>query len=183
MIKKATTKKKLTAAEKRVAIAEDTIKWLNSRAIKATPGTYFGAPAKGIKVKSHDDKLDVALKKTKEACKVCALGGLFYSMVRRFDKVTVGVGNIDSRLNSDYFLGVDGFGVFEELEKYFPHQQLAAIESAFEQRDMFEYEDHAKMSDAEMVWSQDFTRGAKTPADRLRAIMNNIIENKGKFRP
>jgi hypothetical protein len=75
-------------------------------------------------------------------------------------------------------VGVDGFGVFDELEKYFSHQQLAAIESAFEQRDMFEYEDHAKMSDAEMVWSQDFTRGAKTPADRLRAIMNNIIENK-----
>jgi len=80
-------------------------------------------------------------------------------------------------------VGVDGFGVFDELEKYFSHQQLAAIESAFEQRDMFEYEDHAKMSDAEMVWSQDFTRGAKTPADRLRAIMNNIIENKGKFKP
>ena len=182
MIKKATTKK-LTAAEKRVAIAEDTIKWLNSRAIKATTGTYFGAPAKGIKVKSHDDKLDLALEKTKGTCRVCALGGMFYSMVRRFDKVTVGIGNIDSQLSSDYFLGVDGFSVFDELEKYFSHQQLAAIESAFEQRDMFEYEDHAKMSDAEMVWSQDFTRGAKTPADRLRAIMNNIIENKGKFRP
>ena len=182
MIKKATTKK-LTAAEKRVAIAEDTIKWLNSRAIKATTGTYFGAPAKGIKVKSYDDKLDLALEKTKGTCRVCALGGMFYSMVRRFDEVTVGIGNIDSQPSSDYFLGVDGFSVFDELEKYFSHQQLAAIESAFEQRDMFEYEDHAKMSDAEMVWSQDFTRGAKTPADRLRAIMNNIIENKGKFRP
>ena len=174
--------KRLTAAQKRVLIAEDTIAWLNTKAIKAKRGNYFKAPASGIKVKGHDDKLDVALATTKKPCQVCALGGMFYSMVRRFDKVTVGIGDINSRLNGEYFIDVGVAGIFDELGRYFSHHQLAMIESAFETTDMFEWDDYDHIDEATADKAIKFAL-KMTPAGRLRKIMNNIIENKGVFEP
>jgi len=181
--------KSLTAAQKRVLIAKDTIKWLNSNNIEAKSGEYFLAPSMGIKIKSLNDKLGAALARTKKSCKVCALGGMFYSMVRRFDKVTVGRGDITNRCLGDYLTFVESSVVFSELGKYFPHHQLAMIESAFEMIDMIDWEDHDHIGDAEVdrsiLFAQkpDYSGDGKSPASRLRMIMENVVENNGVFKP
>ena len=188
-VKKMTAADKMTAAEKRVAIAKDTIKWLGTKSIKMKPGTYFQFPHKAIKVRNSDRKLDVALETVKKPCQVCALGGMFYSMVRRFDKVPVRVCNTYYEVNTEYAEGVGHDDIYYELAKYFPGHQLSLIESAFEKRDLIEMEDYKgieKEFDANVDNVVDravaFAR-KENAVERLRAIMNNIIENNGAFKP
>jgi hypothetical protein len=199
-VKKSTKKKsavkktpaKTTAAERRVAIAIDTIKWLGTKAIKMKPGTYFQLPRKAIKNLNHNHKLDVALATVKTPCQVCALGGMFYSMVRRFDKVPLSICNTVWEKGDMYADGVGHADIYIELSKYFDGHQLSLIESAFEKRDMVEFDEYdgierefvtegLEISDL-IDWAINFAR-KKNAADRLRAIMTNIIENKGTFKP
>lgn len=167
-------KKRLTAAEKRVLIAKDTIKWLKTHALRVRPGTYFLAPIGSLSSKSDTDKLDVALGTIEGSCTVCGLGGMFYSMVRRFDKVTVGLSAGDQ---------VHGHTIYEQLGKYFSTTQLSLIESAFEVQAMTaNVTMRPNFNWDEVNRAVDFAWG-KEPADRLRKIMNNIINNGGTFRP
>jgi len=201
-VKKSTKKKpvakktpvKMTGPQKRVAIAKDTIKWLGTKAIKMKPGTYFQLPRKAIK--NHNHKLDVALATVKTPCQVCALGGMFYSMVRRFDKVPVSICSTMWEKDETYADGVGHADIYIELSKYFPSHQLSLIESAFEKRDMVELGDYDGIEvgfDVDALalekWpcptidrAVNFAR-KKNATDRLRAIMNNIIENNGAFKP
>ena len=203
-VKKSTKKKpvakktpvKMTGPQKRVAIAKDTIKWLGTKAIKMKPGTYFQLPRKAIKVQSYDDKLDDVLVTVKNPCQVCALGGMFYSMVRRFDKVPVSICNTMWEKGDMYAYGVGHADIYIELSKYFDGHQLSLIESAFETRDMFEVADYdgievgfdvdalalEKRPCSTIDRAVNFAR-KKNATDRLRAIMNNIIENNGAFKP
>jgi hypothetical protein len=193
-VKKMTAADKMTAAEKRVAIAKDTIKWLGTKAIKMKPGTYFQFPRKAIKVQNSNRKLNVELKTVKKPCQVCALGGMFYSMVRRFDKVPVSICySTEYEMNTQYAEGVGHADIYTELANYFPSHQLSLIESAFEKRDLVEMEDYdgiCKEFDATFGTELDnvvdraiaFAR-KENAVERLRAIMNNIIENNGAFKP
>jgi hypothetical protein len=197
-VKKSTKKKpvakktpvKMTGPQKRVAIAKDTIKWLGTKAIKMKPGTYFQLPRKAIKV--QNGKLDDVLATVEKPCQVCALGSLFYSMVRRFDKVPVSICNTMWEVDDIYAEGVGHADIYIELSKYFPRHQLSLIESAFEKRDMVEVGDYdgieVEVGMAGLALEDtidraiDFAR-KKNATDRLRAIMNNIIENNGAFKP
>lgn len=188
-VKKTIKTKPLTATQKRVEIAKDTIKWLDIRKFKMKPGTYFKLPLRAVRVTDTNAKMDVALENVKKPCTVCALGGMFYSMVRKFDKVPVGVGSIEhaSILNDrQYLASVDGGSIYDELADYFSRFQLGLIESAFECRDMVDYDyDSTDFDKANVLVMRaiEFGDAEKTPESRMRAIMNNIIKNKGQFRP
>lgn len=177
--------KDMTAAEKRVMIAKDTIRWLDAKKIKTKTGTYLKLPYRAIKLKKADDRLDTALKTLNKPCNVCALGGMFYSMVRRFDKVTVEV--VATDINDKYLSWMESDNIYEELSKYFPRHQLALIESAFEMRGMvdssvYSYYQFNEKANFAMYRAINFS-SKKNSGERLRAIMTNIIKNNGVFRP
>lgn len=146
--------KAMTKARKRVAIAKDTIEALNARKIVAKCGVYL----------AHDAELNGDKLPNDYACKACALGSMFVGLTTRVKDLSVKGHQCRSHIT-------------EDLSKYFSDIQLDMVESAFEQR--------------EMGWAHSYkTRPAKEfgnkysdSDDRLRAIMQNIIDNNGTFKP
>jgi len=180
--KKNIMKKTLLPAQKRVLIAKDTIKWLDTKAIMTkTNSNYFKMSGKGIKVKNtlRDMELGVMLKNTTNSCQVCAIGGMFYSMVRRFDNITIDVGE---HTHHNYLKRIYQSIIFDELERYFSYEQLIMIESAFEMHEMHNPDDWDVDSHEKFIAASKFAiSDKKSPAARLRKIMNNIIQNDGVF--
>lgn len=86
-------------------------------------------------------------------CQVCALGGLLVARAVRFDKVTY----YDILYKPPYDL----------LTEYFTLDQLRNIECAFE-----DFNDLR-------TWKEDIPDAT----ERFKAIMQNIIDNKGTFVP
>jgi len=173
------TVKKMTASEKRIAIAKDTIKWLNTKAIKASPGFYFHIPGNGIKIKNYNENFDVIFKNATKLCMVCALGGMFYSIVRRFDNVTADIGYIHNRKSGSYLTDVLCQDIYKQLRKYFSIRQLVLIEDSFEEHDGISVNDWKKSGGC----INEPKRRSKPPAVRMRMIMENIVKNKGVFKP
>jgi len=177
-------KKTLLPAQKRVLIAKDTIKWLDTKAIMTkTNSNYFKMSGKGIKVKNtlRDIELGVMLKNTTNSCQVCAIGGMFYSMVRRFDNITIDVGE---HAHHNYLKRIYRSSIFDELERYFSYEQLIMIESAFEMHEMHNPDDWDNIDRNKFINASNFAiSDKKSPAARLRKIMNNIIQNDGVFVP
>lgn len=163
----------------RIVIAKDVIKALHVRAILAEPGTYFaiqGKDGKDLMGEAHgkgDKQIHALLKKTKD-CQVCALGAMFTCHVARFDKVTV----------DDY----ENMAFSTSLEEYFPTKDLALIETAFEQNPspayatFHEVRDKHSTSDLVLI-GRAWGRAWPQAADRMMAIMVNIVENDGTFDP
>lgn len=123
----------LSEPAKRVAIARDTIEQLAAMKITAKTGVY-------VQPLTLEDG---------EAgpCYVCALGGMFLSMIR---------------LSGSDIEGINGVGIHSSLGAYFQDDDLDNIEEAFEERWMAPYPD---------------------VAERLTAIMKNVIDNDGEFDP
>lgn len=179
---------RLTPAQQRVKIAWDTIAQLNLQAIQPTTGVYvsrydsrvlnkiqeeagaesgYGYDAKKLQQGLIGNKLD--------DCKVCALGGLFLSAIR--------VGN---EYEGTVAVGSDPDNVYPHLEKYFTVKQLVLIEYAFESDSVCRRMDDVarfrnNMTDEERDVMVGFKNRNPKSSDRLRAIMNNIIHNKGEF--
>ena len=65
--------------------------------------------------------------------------------------------------------------VISYLKKYFTVPQLNLIEIAFEQTEIFKHPLKSK--------AIKFGEQYKHPKSRLRAILNNILENNGVFKP
>ncbi len=96
------TFQKLSAKNKRIAIANDVISQIKTKALKPKQGVYFESAV----VDSHKhgpldedgfadpdayDKLDLRdqLIRTQESCQVCALGSLFACTVKIQNKISV----------------------------------------------------------------------------------------------
>lgn len=145
--------KKMTKAERRVAIAKDVIAQLKTKRFKATRGTVLGGISdKIIEGDYLTAQLCDVLPKFKK-CHVCARGAIFISAVERFNNYT------GEDFDADW---VDGASL-----RYFTKSQLDMIECAFEGWGQF-------FGDAKI-------RGGAE--DRMCSIMKNIIANEGTFRP
>jgi hypothetical protein len=175
-----TTKKPLSAkAKKRVLIAKDTLKWLAANKLFAS-GTYFSFPPKSIPTDNSDKDLNKdlnkVLKKTNEPCEVCAIGGMFYSMVRRYKGVKLYECNAEYTGLNLYFSYIDPDVIYHGLRKYFSAVQISLIESAFEV---------AVIGSAEYYRIQEAIEFApcESRTTRLELIMENIVKNKGTFNP
>ncbi len=103
----------------------------------------------------------------KENCHVCALGGAMISAIKFDDGTTV------AELQD-----VDSEDVREKLDKYFSRDQMDLIECAFEGTDH-----GCDLSDEETSSCVDFGLLIGDDADLLMAIMQNIIDHRGLFRP
>lgn len=189
----------LKPAEKRVAIAQDVLAQLTLKRFNAVAGIWLADSNDGeallgpdqAKAKKADELQDV-LAGIKE-CDGCALGGMFMCAVEKADKLKVNQlldfkGEDDSEESDDeenvYGDGVEGGeddgeslqvvgeDALNYLGKFFSRAQLELIESAFEQG-----------GGAYGTEGEFFCEGIDDAGTRLRLIMENIVVNKGTFKP
>lgn len=150
--------------EKRIAIAKDVIAQVRSQKFVAEQGTYIRA--KGYKYEdrvAHKDKVDELLQIEGVTCNVCAKGAVFMSYVMK----TGGCDVSDANHSGTHTIA-------HKLKDIFDSDQLDLMESAFE-RSPF-----GRCDPGDAV---RFGRKYGNSHDRLIAIMENVIENKGTFKP
>lgn len=123
-------------------------------------------------------ELQDVFKSTK--CKVCGLGSLFVFACRLFNDSPA---KKFFEANDSDSLKMNAFR--RRLKKYFPPMQLALIETAFEgfwSSGARTYE----IKDADMELfdkARKFGRRYVSDTTRLKRIMQNILDNKGEFKP
>lgn len=197
--KKTTEPKPLTAKQfaalsvptQRIRVAEDVIAQLKARRYKASPGTYAvikGLDALATKHKGKDLR-DVLPTKAK-SCSVCALGSMFLSTIRLgdnckidpeddfdFDVYTPSLSKIpETTINEDL--------IHERIFDLFGSQK-GIIETAFEGTEMDRLDEYAEDNgldpDQLMDDCRAFYEKFSNAEERLTAIMENIVRNKGNF--
>jgi hypothetical protein len=158
-----------------VKIAKDVLQQLRLGRYIATQGTYVQVvtPEDGC-LDPDFTNIDMSqsfqkfFKQNKEAtCDVCALGSAFVSLV-----------NIENKCSVEDIQ--DTNKLFDRLVKYFGNENIALMESAFEVRNMNSNTDDI---DYEMlVAAAEWGNRYDDPTVRLRAIMLNVIRNRGDFK-
>lgn len=185
----------LTKAEKRVEIAKDVLKQIKANKYRPTNGIWV-MDSNGYKVEdlisyarqvaeeadAVDLKKDVVCK-LNGTCSVCALGSLFVSAIDKFNH---------TKLNSGYCVGFSEHknAMCNPLLKWFSAKQLLLIESTFENC-FGGWESNAwyiLSGKKYLYWEESVLPAIEKyynkysgPTSRLKAIMNNIIRNKGTF--
>lgn len=178
---------RLSPARKRVTVAKDVLKMLGDGKIKATSGTYW-APVKPIPLSEVKDGAEFSdVLSTIPQCNACAIGSLFMAGVYRADKVKIATtkdGDVDcdntntivcggSDMGGTWF-SADERGYLEDM-KLFTSRQLALMENAFEQTHITGLAGNS---------AKDLTLDdVGSDRERLRLIMENVVRNKGTFRP
>jgi hypothetical protein len=180
---------KLTKAEKRVAIAEDVLLRLKKRKFDPRHMTFVSREDAGQMVggRSKDVELQEAFRALKEPCSVCAC---FLSAVDKFDELKIGellgAGYSQSDTVENYGFEIESHDVLNYLSRWFSLEQLKLVEMAFEQGEGWfdlDLEDEDDSSFARFQKAANFTKGLRSPKQKMTAIMQNIVDNKGTFKP
>lgn len=177
--------KKMSAADKRVAIAKDVIAQINLETYKPQKGTYVDIHEtdKANEIDNVDEKpADLMMSQGMVQCTVCAKGAMFMSHIRK----DAGSCTIEEAQE-----GQDEDVIEDRLEDLFGEKQLDLIEAAFEKDDSFYSEVHEEdcfddeynpidgnVAEKAQKWGRKYTTDQK----RLVAIMRNIIKNEGTFK-
>jgi hypothetical protein len=188
MKKKITIKKKneaflkLSPAQKRVEIAKDVIKQLNSKKLIAAHMVYVRTEIDNIEGITPETQLKKIFDKS-EYCRVCGIGSLFVCTVKRANAIVCSdvMGCTCKSCISD-MSDVDQETITSYLKKYFSVKQLQYIEIAFESRDdvVLSAKDVVNYKEARSFFAYESNQFS---ADyRMRTIMQNIIDNKGTFK-
>lgn len=173
---------KLPVAKQRIRVAKDVIKQIDIKKYTVDTGRYVDdVEFKGYRDYSHLDIKDnfANIKK----CQVCAIGACLLSITHFKNKLSFyDVGhNIYSLRNAKV----------KKLLSLFSKEQLLLIESAFEGLSysadrvavhVLEY-DTDKCSEDLLIRASKYYSRFRSSKNRLKAIMNNIIKNKGTFIP
>lgn len=171
---------KLSPARKRVAIARDALAQLGAR-LRASQGVYVKTEvlADANREGKFNTQLQKLFKKVEE-CTVSAKGALFVCQLDRTNRLKLSEVKIYTHA-SDQLQGGD---VTNYLERLFTPRQLELIESAFECRDM--RDDDSEEDDEIWVaveFGELFVDEFNDDELRLRAILENIVANRGTFKP
>ena len=165
--------KKSNKARRRVLLAKDGLLRLKEQNIMAN-NSYI------VDLSRYNYNSEASFKDTVNNghnCLVCAKGALLVSAVGRFNGYT----NVELNFNSTK-------NAHKELEKYFTLEQLDMIEIAFEGRSFMGIlaermvNDIAEASDIYKKCEAFYTKYPNKD-NRLKAILENIVENKGEFIP
>lgn len=183
-----TISRKPSRDELRVKIAKDVIAQLESRKYKASCGTWACNRKFGT-LGEFEDKRWLIQEEGKaggdipplcdyvnksKTCSVCALGGIFLSILRvATDCSRVTKPTVDPEGVIFYDLDVS------PLAKFFSKSQLRMIEFCFEGGEGYHYI-HDEFSEEVAIRYFSSTRSAN---ERMKKIMKNIVRNKGKFIP
>lgn len=151
---------KATPAQRRVMIAKDALKQIETGQINPMSGTYINLWGDGH-VEEGKPLQPVLLDEASAiSCDCCAKGAMFISCVRLSNRYHGNPSGIDS----------------DEINSLvnWPKQNYDEIEAAFEGF----YGDKGQYSDWIPKWEQKYP----TDRERLPAILKNIIRNKGTFK-
>ncbi len=186
---KTKTFSRLRAAAKRVAIAKDILKQIAAEQYNIQTGTWLEIdPVEEVSSKQLDAetsarilqsvllgrKQTVVVNTKPASCTCCAVGAACASAIRLFNQDT-----LKGSMDGGYDLGSYDDGV-KILRKYFPVEQVDLMEAAFEIRTDSHHESASEASLEEAVHFGDRYDEAEA---RLQAICQNIIKNKGTFKP
>jgi hypothetical protein len=161
----------LTKEEKRVAIAKDVIEQLDLQKFTAKSGTYFSLNLPDYKVVKEGVSLQKQFDKA-ETCKVCAMGAVFASKVRLGNEFEVPYSTCIVSIDDDY--------IVNSTDSLFSEYEMRLMEFFFEGADINEtiyHESEDYDSIDEKV--REFCDTYKTADERMRAIMQNIIDSEG----
>ena len=174
----------LSPAEKRVYIARDVLAQIALKKLVPSIGMWLTSdkPLYTEKDVAKDVELQDILKRTKQ-CEGCAIGGMFMCAVQTANQLKLsnleGVkifkeDQEDSPFYAHLDTDIEYEDAFKYLSKFFSHDQLEMIETAFEK-------------DAGACHAGDdsatFVTEINDPSVRMELIMQNIIVNKGTFKP
>lgn len=203
---------KLDAAAKRVAIAKDVLKWLDGRKLVAHSGAYLGiGPAGYLKDRKTWTDLDAVAGRlvidtetvNGHQCVACAVGGLFAVAVENGECG----GSVRPAIPEQQNGRISGNVMREKLGAFFDLDQLILIEAAFERGshvfpdDMTQSEAWTKVGGEPGYHTAPYGSLLKQAVQfgllsvesigdshlkdeaAMRAVMKNIIANKGTFVP
>ncbi len=143
-----------------VAIAKDVLKQLKTLGV--TKGRYVSSTPLPFPI-GPDEDLQACVDDITPYCHVCALGALFLSKARLFNDAPV------KNLYEDNAVNVSRFKIEPHLELYFGTDDLLRIEYTFEKW-------YSYLGAHSICAIED-------PKERLWAIMMQIIESGGYFKP
>jgi hypothetical protein len=167
--------KKLTAAQKRVAIAEDVL-------LRISRGTYEIRSGYFVDMPQLDSSIEVDrafLEQDNPECNVCAVGAAIVSAIRLFN-------------SASFNDGVEVRESFRIGKKFFHPKQLVLIENAFERWNGAYVMNQTSLAVTELVKSIPdyelnraiaFGESYSDTTERAVKIFENIVENKGVFKP
>lgn len=165
---------KSNKARRRVLLAKDALLRLKEKNIIASNNSYiinlprYSSP--GYMYKSFKQTVN-----TSNECMVCAKGALLVSAVGRFN----GYENYELNFNNTK-------NTHRELQKYFTLEQLDMIETAFEGRSLMrKLSEKHDQEICQEIYKKcvEFHDSYSDNDDRLNAIFENIVKNKGEFIP
>jgi len=160
---------KASSAQKIVMVAKDVLKLLALKRITSSRGSYVetgfidealfkGSAAKRGKFSDIVSASELFKLPELPECTVCAIGGAMVAATMRLNDCDV---NVSGNIVCDYYSYGNPVGMSARADEVFGDELLREMESAFEQG-TFEY--HRLKSDS----------------GRLKAIYENLVENKGK---
>lgn len=147
--------RKLTAAQKRVAIAKDVLKQISARRIKIQRGVFVLS-----RLDNETAVYNQASVRKLKSCTACAVGAAIVCGMRLFNKVER---SLIDRPNA--------------LEEWFTPSQIQEIEWAFECGNG--YFSQRDRSHPAVLFGERYSG----PTERARAIFKNITTHNGEFVP
>lgn len=177
--------RKLSPAQKRVAVATDALRWLKSGVITATCGSYI-RPTRNIKDRDLDEPVvsprGVAAFGHAQ-CAVCAKGALFLTTIMRTNERTTETALLSSSSP------MMSHKVCNE-ERVFSRRAFDVIEDIFEDRGWnftarMRWNRYPKFTRMPTAYGAeiDHSRSTENQDLRLKAILVNILIHKGNFKP
>lgn len=158
----------LGVEDKRVAVAKDVLEQLDLKKFVAEEGTYFYLESKAKEGESLQKVIDKG-----ESCSVCAMGAVFASKVRLGNDC-----NITDDILWDSCIKTGDEEVLKHTEDIFSERTMRLMEWCFEGVDIVDFFwDDYKLEERVDVFRISY----KTSDSLIRAIMQNIIDNKGEF--
>lgn len=161
----------------RILICYDALLQLRQKKVKATTGHYVFALDKqeNFCKLPNSESVDVALNKA-DKCEACALGTLFISRTRIFNKLKIKDAGYEASSGE-----IKGSFIGQDLLAYFDKEQLALIEGCFEGGRVGYWGETLDFENRELAFR--FNKKYKTSESTLIAILKNIISNDGIFMP
>lgn len=166
------TQNKTTAMKRKaVAIAKDVLKRLQLRKLHSTQGCYLGEiPGKELDV-ALDDDAKKHIDEFEKKCVVCALGAAFLSYIRLYDGLTCDVVQYGARSS-----------MVGSLKEAFTELELDQIESCYEKWRGHFYSHYPNSDEADPTEDWIEKNYNRTNNQRLKLLMQNVVENNGDLK-
>jgi len=161
--------------EKAVAVAKDVLAHLDT--IRARRGIYMNGYIPRV---DRSEDLQKHADTVTTNCKMCALGALMLSKARLYNDVPMrSIADNSAMFDDQSSVYASRSDVERAISEIFSLKQMAMIETAFEGGTC-----SAQDCDTDTLSrAAAYTRGVDDSSERIRMVMQNIIDNGGEFIP